>query len=57
MVVGHYGCGGVQASIDPTPHGMIDNWLRNIRNVYNKHKELLSAWSMTQPKGASGPFV
>ena len=44
MVVGHYGCGGVQASIDPTPHGMIDNWLRNIRNVYNKHKELLSAW-------------
>jgi len=45
MVVGHYGCGGVQASIDPTPHGMIDNWLRNIRNVYNKHKDLLSAWS------------
>jgi carbonic anhydrase len=24
---------------------MIDNWLRNIRNVYNKHKGLLSAWS------------
>lgn len=45
MVVGHYGCGGVQASIDPAPHGMIDNWLRNIRNVYNKHKDLLSAWS------------
>lgn len=45
MVVGHYGCGGVQASIDPTPHGMIDNWLRNIRNVYIKHKDLLSAWS------------
>ncbi|MDI3324702.1 carbonate dehydratase [Pontibacterium granulatum] len=45
MVVGHYGCGGVQASIDSTPHGMIDNWLRNIRSVYSKHRDLLSAWS------------
>ncbi|MCO4758609.1 MAG: carbonate dehydratase [Oceanospirillaceae bacterium] len=45
MVVGHYGCGGVQAAIETAPHGLIDNWLRHIRNVYNKHKELLSAWA------------
>lgn len=45
MVVGHYGCGGVQASIESAPHGMIDNWLRNIRSVYNKHRMLLSAWA------------
>lgn len=48
MVVGHYGCGGVEAAIETTPHGLIDNWLRNIRNVYNKHKELLSAWTDRQ---------
>ncbi|BBB24908.1 carbonic anhydrase [Amphritea japonica ATCC BAA-1530] len=44
MVVGHYGCGGVKAAIEATPHGLIDNWLRHIRNVYNKHRKLLSAW-------------
>ncbi len=44
MVVGHYGCGGVKAALESTPHGLIDNWLRHIRNVYQKHRELLSAW-------------
>ena len=44
MVVGHYGCGGVAAAIESEPHGLIDNWLRHIRKVYQKHSELLSAW-------------
>lgn len=44
MVVGHYGCGGVAAAIESEPHGLIDNWLRHIRKVYQKHRELLSAW-------------
>ena len=44
MVVGHYGCGGVKASIESEPHGLIDNWLRHIRKVYQKHRELLSVW-------------
>lgn len=44
MVVGHYGCGGVAASIEEQPHGLIDNWLRNIRRVYQKHREFLSTW-------------
>ncbi|MGB1236771.1 MAG: carbonate dehydratase [Pseudomonadales bacterium] len=44
MVVGHYGCGGVKASIADEPHGLIDNWLRHIRDIYNKHKLLLSKW-------------
>ncbi|MGB0466287.1 MAG: carbonate dehydratase [Pontibacterium sp.] len=48
MVVGHYGCGGVQAAIESAPHGLIDNWLRHIRNVYQKHQELLSAWTDPQ---------
>lgn len=44
MVVGHYGCGGVKASIELEPHGLIDNWLRHIRKVYQKHRDLLSVW-------------
>lgn len=44
MVVGHYGCGGVRASIESRPHGLIDNWLRHIRDIYLKHKHILTAW-------------
>ena len=44
MVVGHYGCGGVRAAIESKPHGLIDNWLRNIRSIDMSHRELLSVW-------------
>ncbi|BBB28337.1 carbonate dehydratase [Neptunomonas japonica] len=45
MVVGHYGCGGVRAAIESKPHGLIDNWLRHIRDIDTKHRDLLSVWS------------
>jgi len=41
MVVGHYGCGGVRAAFDNGDNGMIDNWLRNIKDVYHRHREEL----------------
>ncbi len=37
IVCGHYGCGGIKASMTNQRHGYVDNWLRNIKDVYNKH--------------------
>jgi carbonic anhydrase len=34
MVVGHYGCGGVRAAMQDQQYGLIDNWLRFIKDVY-----------------------
>jgi len=41
IVCGHYGCGGVKASMGETPHGLIDNWLRHIKDVARFHEETL----------------
>ena len=38
LVVGHYGCGGIRAALDGTHHGLIDNWLYNIKNLYYRNK-------------------
>lgn len=45
LVVGHYGCGGVRAALHDMRFGLIDNWLRNVQDVRNKHRGLLEAVS------------
>jgi carbonic anhydrase len=43
IVCGHYGCGGVQAALEGTRHGLIDNWLRHVADVAEKHADVLAA--------------
>ena len=42
MVVGHYGCGGVRAATEDQPHGLIDNWLRQVRELYLRNRKALA---------------
>jgi carbonic anhydrase len=39
MVVGHYGCGGVRAALEDIQHGLIDNWLHAIKDIYHAQQE------------------
>ncbi len=43
LVVGHYGCGGVRAARQGRPLGLIDNWLRHVQDVADRHREFLAA--------------
>lgn len=38
MVVGHYGCGGVRAAMEDVQHGMIDNWLHALKDIYHAER-------------------
>ena len=41
MVVGHYRCGGVQAALEGRRAGLVDNWVRHITDVRDRHRGLL----------------
>jgi carbonic anhydrase len=43
IVTGHYGCGGVIAAMSNQQYGLIDNWLRHIKDVYRLHADELDA--------------
>lgn len=43
IICGHYGCGGVKAAMTPKDLGILNPWLRNIRDVYRLHEDELDA--------------
>ena len=43
IVCGHYGCGGVKAAMSNKQIGLIDNWIRHIKDVYRLHQDELNA--------------
>lgn len=43
IVCGHYGCGGIKAAVQKEYHGLIDKWLRNVKDVYRLHRQELDS--------------
>lgn len=44
IVCGHYGCGGVKAAMGNQSIGLIDNWIRHIKDVYRLHEDYLNTF-------------
>ncbi|MEQ8581964.1 MAG: carbonate dehydratase [Marinoscillum sp.] len=55
IVCGHYGCGGVMAAMGTEEYGIIDNWIRHIKDVYRLHKTELD--QITDNKARTNRFV
>ena len=55
IVCGHYGCGGVMAAMGTEEYGIIDNWIRHIKDVYRLHKKELD--QITDNKTRTNRFV
>jgi len=51
IVCGHYGCGGVLAAMDTKPLGIVENWLRHIKDVYRLHQRELDAIKNIEARG------
>jgi len=43
IICGHYGCGGVRASMQDESFGLIDNWLLHIKDIYRRFEDEISA--------------
>ena len=50
IVCGHYGCGGVTAALQDQKLGLIDNWLRHVQDVGQRHAEALAAAGPSEMK-------
>ncbi|MDX2024276.1 MAG: carbonic anhydrase [Deltaproteobacteria bacterium] len=55
IVCGHYGCGGVAAALNQRSYGLLNKWLRNIKDVYRIHRESLRAY--VNPKDVENRMV
>ncbi len=52
IIVGHYGCGGVQAVLDERRLGLVDNWLRHVGDVAEKHASMLAGLDLMPLRNA-----
>ncbi|MBF0239328.1 MAG: carbonate dehydratase [SAR324 cluster bacterium] len=43
IICGHYGCGGIRSALEKKSMGLLDNWLRNIKDIYNLNREQIDA--------------
>lgn len=50
IVCGHYGCGGIKVAMDSREHGLIDNWLRNIKDIYLNYQEIVDSLNNEKEK-------
>lgn len=53
IVCGHYGCGGVRAAVARQEFGLIENWLRKIKDVYSANKDAVDSRLSTNPTNYS----
>lgn len=47
LIVGHYGCGGVAAALDSCRHGIVDQWLHPIKDIYREHEKAIAQLPMS----------
>ena len=50
IVCGHYGCGGIKAAYENKPMGLIDGWLKSIKDVYQEHQGTIEACADNEDK-------
>jgi len=50
IVCGHYGCGGIKAALENREHGLIDNWLRHIKDVYRYYQKKIDVLTNERDK-------
>lgn len=50
IVCGHYECGGIKAAMDGKNHGLIDNWLRHIKDTYRLYQQKMDSLELESEK-------
>jgi len=50
IICGHYDCGGIKAAMENEEHGLIDNWLRHIKDIYRFYQEKVDALNSNKEK-------